>query len=118
MFSILLFSLLTGHSLQCYTCKELTPVQECLKIENCTEAETICKTTIYSLEDGKDNSFFIHTFNRNQCFDSAVVETSSSFHLKSGEELLWEPQLSACCGKQCLCEGIFAECRLLVNVQK
>ncbi|KAF2977502.1 hypothetical protein EK904_004420 [Melospiza melodia maxima] len=51
MFSILLFSLLTGHSLQCYTCKELTPVQECLKIENCTETETICKTTIYSLED-------------------------------------------------------------------
>uniref|UniRef100_A0A8C5IGU5 UPAR/Ly6 domain-containing protein n=1 Tax=Junco hyemalis TaxID=40217 RepID=A0A8C5IGU5_JUNHY len=51
MFSILLFSLLTGHSLQCYTCKELTPVQECLKIENCTEKETICKTTIYSLED-------------------------------------------------------------------
>ncbi|XP_057896015.1 ly6/PLAUR domain-containing protein 2-like [Ammospiza caudacuta] len=40
-----------GHSLQCYTCKELTPVQECLKIENCTETETICKTTIYSLED-------------------------------------------------------------------
>uniref|UniRef100_A0A8C5T746 UPAR/Ly6 domain-containing protein n=1 Tax=Malurus cyaneus samueli TaxID=2593467 RepID=A0A8C5T746_9PASS len=51
MFSILLFSLLTGHSLQCYTCKELTPVEKCLTVENCTEAETMCKTTMYSLED-------------------------------------------------------------------
>ncbi|NXR73332.1 LYPD2 protein, partial [Pycnonotus jocosus] len=38
-------------SLQCYTCKELTPAEKCQTIENCTEAETMCKTTMYSLED-------------------------------------------------------------------
>lgn len=81
MFSLLLFSLFTGHFLQCYTCRDLTPVEKCQTIENCTETEIMCKTTMYSLEDGKDNSLFIHTFNRNQCSDSAGVETSSSFHL-------------------------------------
>ncbi|NXU16710.1 LYPD2 protein, partial [Pardalotus punctatus] len=38
-------------SLQCYTCKELTAVEKCLTIENCTETEIMCKTTMYSLED-------------------------------------------------------------------
>ncbi|NXN83993.1 LYPD2 protein, partial [Bombycilla garrulus] len=38
-------------SLQCYTCKELTPVEKCLTVEKCARNETICKTTMYSLED-------------------------------------------------------------------
>ncbi|NXC98734.1 LYPD2 protein, partial [Certhia brachydactyla] len=38
-------------SLQCYTCRELTPVDKCQTIENCTENEIMCKTTMYSLED-------------------------------------------------------------------
>ncbi|NWT51954.1 LYPD2 protein, partial [Erythrocercus mccallii] len=38
-------------SLQCYTCRELTPAEKCQTIENCTETETMCKTTMYSLED-------------------------------------------------------------------
>ncbi|KAL2308611.1 hypothetical protein Nmel_001664, partial [Mimus melanotis] len=46
-----LFSLLTGHSLQCYTCRDLTSVDKCQTIENCTREETMCKTTMYSLED-------------------------------------------------------------------
>uniref|UniRef100_A0A8C3U3H4 UPAR/Ly6 domain-containing protein n=1 Tax=Catharus ustulatus TaxID=91951 RepID=A0A8C3U3H4_CATUS len=47
----LLFSLLTGHSLQCYTCRDLTSVDKCQTVENCTKEETMCKTTMYSLED-------------------------------------------------------------------
>ncbi|NXM86771.1 LYPD2 protein, partial [Oenanthe oenanthe] len=38
-------------SLQCYTCRDLTPVDKCQAIENCTKEETMCKTTMYSLED-------------------------------------------------------------------
>ncbi|NXQ52692.1 LYPD2 protein, partial [Anthoscopus minutus] len=38
-------------SLQCYTCRELTPAEECRTIENCTKDEFICKTTMYSKED-------------------------------------------------------------------
>ncbi|NWT08489.1 LYPD2 protein, partial [Vireo altiloquus] len=38
-------------SLQCYTCRDLTPVEKCQTIENCTESEIMCKTTMYSLED-------------------------------------------------------------------
>ncbi|NWH36272.1 LYPD2 protein, partial [Chloropsis hardwickii] len=38
-------------SLQCYTCRDLTPLEECQTIENCTETEFICKTTTYSQED-------------------------------------------------------------------
>ncbi|XP_023777408.1 ly6/PLAUR domain-containing protein 2-like [Cyanistes caeruleus] len=40
-----------GHSLQCYTCRDLTPVEKCLTIENCTGSDFICKTTMYSEED-------------------------------------------------------------------
>ncbi|NXM76482.1 LYPD2 protein, partial [Serilophus lunatus] len=38
-------------TLQCYTCREQTPVEKCLTIENCSDTESICKTTTYSLED-------------------------------------------------------------------
>ncbi|XP_008641282.1 glycosylphosphatidylinositol-anchored high density lipoprotein-binding protein 1 [Corvus cornix cornix] len=40
-----------GHFLRCYTCRDLTPVDKCQTIENCTEGELMCKTTMYSLED-------------------------------------------------------------------
>ncbi|XP_010164988.1 ly6/PLAUR domain-containing protein 2 [Antrostomus carolinensis] len=39
------------QTLQCYTCLEPTAVDKCLRIQNCTENETMCKTTMYSLED-------------------------------------------------------------------
>ncbi|NXU44159.1 LYPD2 protein, partial [Drymodes brunneopygia] len=38
-------------SLRCYTCRDLTPVEKCLTIENCTAAEFMCKTTMYSKEE-------------------------------------------------------------------
>lgn len=105
--TILLFSLLTGHSLQCYTCRDLTSVDKCLTVENCTKEETMCKTTMYSLEDGEDNSFFIHAFNRNQ---RLTVLERFFFPLTCRKELCWELQLSCWCGKQCLYEGIINEC--------
>lgn len=56
----LMFFLLAAQTLQCYTCHEPTAVDKCLMIQNCTKNETMCKTTMYSLEDGKGNYFFIH----------------------------------------------------------
>ncbi|NXF12650.1 LYPD2 protein, partial [Smithornis capensis] len=47
-------------TLQCYTCRDLTPVEKCVTIENCSDTENMCKTTTYSLEEGKD--FCIHAF--------------------------------------------------------
>ncbi|XP_027765698.1 ly6/PLAUR domain-containing protein 2-like [Empidonax traillii] len=38
-------------TLQCYTCRTETSVEKCLSIENCSESENMCKTTMYSLED-------------------------------------------------------------------
>ncbi|OPJ76276.1 ly6/PLAUR domain-containing protein 2 [Patagioenas fasciata monilis] len=39
------------QTLQCYSCPELTAVEHCVTIRNCTGSENMCKTTMYSLED-------------------------------------------------------------------
>ncbi|KAM9197973.1 ly6/PLAUR domain-containing protein 2-like [Dugong dugon] len=36
--------------LQCFTCPEPTSVSSCLTLATCTANETMCRTTLYSLE--------------------------------------------------------------------
>lgn len=40
-------------ALQCYTCHEPTGVSSCVTITTCNANETMCKTTLYSLEIGQ-----------------------------------------------------------------
>nr|XP_020012309.1 ly6/PLAUR domain-containing protein 2 [Castor canadensis] len=37
-------------ALQCFTCQEPMPVSSCVTISTCHTNETMCKTTLYSLE--------------------------------------------------------------------
>lgn len=48
--------LVTSHpaaALQCYSCPEPTGVSSCVTIATCSANETVCKTTLYSLELGQ-----------------------------------------------------------------
>ncbi|KAF4022184.1 hypothetical protein G4228_014047 [Cervus hanglu yarkandensis] len=40
-------------TLQCYTCPEPISVSSCITIATCNANETMCKTTLYSLETGE-----------------------------------------------------------------
>ncbi|ELK11688.1 Ly6/PLAUR domain-containing protein 2 [Pteropus alecto] len=40
-------------ALQCFTCLEPTGVSDCVTVTTCSVNETMCKTTLYSLETGR-----------------------------------------------------------------
>ncbi|KAG6931793.1 secreted LY6/PLAUR domain containing 1, partial [Chelydra serpentina] len=41
-----------AQSLQCYTCEEPTDLTACTTVSNCSEKDTACKTTVYSVDSG------------------------------------------------------------------
>ncbi|XP_032729326.1 secreted Ly-6/uPAR-related protein 1 [Lontra canadensis] len=42
-----------AEALRCYTCHEPTSVSSCVAVATCNANETMCKTTLYSLEIGE-----------------------------------------------------------------
>ncbi|CAM5115473.1 unnamed protein product, partial [Natator depressus] len=39
-----------AQSLRCYTCKEPTDLSACTTISNCSKNDTVCKTTLHSVD--------------------------------------------------------------------
>ncbi|NWI88053.1 LYPD2 protein, partial [Pitta sordida] len=73
-------------TLQCYTCRDLTPAQECLTVENCSDTENMCKTTLYSLEE-------VYTFTG----ISTVTKMCSSVCVPSDVDAIGMTRHVSCC---------------------